>query len=65
MGAVHFLWLGGCGAARPPIEEVGSRHVFGAASDGEQGVGIDFRPAALCSFQSKENGMHLSPNYLT
>ncbi len=51
MGAVHFLWLGGCGAASPPIEEVGPTHVFEAASDGGHGVGARFRPAASRLFE--------------
>ena len=51
MGAVHFLWLGACRSASPPFEEVGYAHVFEAASAGEQGVGIDFRPVAPGSFE--------------
>ena len=38
-GASQFLWLRGCGATSPPLEEVGPPHVFEAASYGEQGVG--------------------------
>ena len=57
--------LGGYRAETPSIVGFGPAVVFEAAFNGEQGVGIDFRPAALCSFQSKENGMRLSPNCLT
>ena len=45
-GCVSFYWSEGCGAAGPPIEEVGPSVVFDAAFGGEQGVGADFRPAA-------------------
>ena len=45
-GAFLFFWSEGCGAASPPIEEVGPSVVFDAAFDGEQGVGACFRPAA-------------------
>ena len=51
-GASQFLWLRGCGATSPPFEEVGPPHVFEAASDGEQGVGARFRPAASRLFES-------------
>ena len=50
-GVVHFLWLGGCEAASPPIEEVGPAPVFEAASGGEHGVGARFRPVAPGSFE--------------
>ena len=52
VGASHFLWLRGCGATSPPLEEVGPPHVFEAASYGEQGVGARFRPAASRLFES-------------
>ena len=42
----------GYGATSPPLEEVGPPHVFEAASDGEQGVGARFRPAASRLFES-------------
>ena len=45
-GAFHFRWSDGCGAASPPVEEVGPSVVFDAACGGEQGVGSRFRPAA-------------------
>ena len=45
-GASHFLWLCGCGATSSPFKEVWPTHVCEAASDGEQGVGAHFRPAA-------------------
>ena len=51
-GASHFLWLGGCSAASPPIEEVGPAAVFEAASDGGYGVGSRFRPTASRLFES-------------
>ena len=59
-GASHIFWLGGYRAANPSIVDFGPAVVFEAAFNGEQGVGIDFRPTAPCSFQSKENGMHPS-----
>ena len=37
---------GGCGAAGPPIEEVGPPVVVDAAFDDEQGVGARLRPTA-------------------
>ena len=49
-GASHF-WLCGCGAASPPIKEVGPAPVFEAAFDGEHGVGSRFRPVAPRSFE--------------
>ena len=45
-GVFHLRWSDGCGAASPPVEEVGPSVVFDAAFDGEQGVGARFRPAA-------------------
>ena len=44
-GAFHFLWSDGCGAASPPIKQVGPSVVFNAAFGGEEGVGARFRPA--------------------
>ena len=46
-----IFWLCGCGAASPPIEEVGPAPVFEAAFDGEHGVGSRFRPVAPGSFE--------------
>ena len=37
-----FFWPSGCGAASPPIEEVGAAVVLEAAVDGEEGVGSRF-----------------------
>ena len=51
MGALHFLWLCGWCAGRPPFEQVGPAHVFEAASDGEHGVGSRFQPVAPGSFE--------------
>ena len=56
-GASHIFWLGGYRAENPSIVDFGPAVVFEAAFNGEQGVGIDFRPAAPCSIQSKEYGM--------
>ena len=47
-----IFWLCGCGAASPPIKEVGPAHVFEAAFDGEHGVGARFRPTASRLFAS-------------
>ena len=44
LGHVSRFWSGGCGAASPPIEEVGQTVVLEAAFDGEQGVGARLRP---------------------
>ena len=50
---VHpIFWLFGCGAASLPFGEVEPTHVFEEASDGEHGVGADFRPAAPRPFAS-------------
>ena len=43
-GCIPFNWSMGSGATSPPIQKFGSAHVFEAASDGEQGVGVRFRP---------------------
>ncbi len=50
-GVHPIFWLCGCGAASPPIEEVGPAPVFEAAFDGEHGVGSRFRPTAPRSFE--------------
>ena len=52
LGHVSRFWSGGCGAASPPIEEVGPAVVLEAAFDGEQGVGSGLRPVASGSFES-------------
>ncbi len=49
-----FFWLGGRRAETPSIVDFGPAVAFEAALNGGQGVGIDFRPTAFCSFQSKE-----------
>ena len=45
-GACQFFGSGGCGAAGPPIEEVGPAVVVDAAFGGGQGVGARLRSAA-------------------
>ena len=45
------FWLCGCGAASPPLKEVGPAPVFEAAFDGEHDVGSRFRPTAPGSFE--------------
>ena len=55
-GASHFSWFGGYGAEVHPIDDFGSAVVFDAAFSGEQGVGVDFQPAA--ARLTKKNGLH-------
>ena len=52
MGASHVFWLGGCGATRPPSEEVGPAVVLDTAFDGEQGVGSGLRLVTPGLFES-------------
>ena len=47
----------GCGAASPPIKEVGPAHFFEAASYGEQGVASGLRPAASRPLESAVNDL--------
>ena len=46
LGCVYVFWLGGCGAASPPIKEAGPTVVLQAEFDGEQGVGSSLQPVA-------------------
>ena len=57
-----FFWLGGCGAETPSTVDFGLGFFSKKFS---MAKGRWRRPSALRSFQSKENGMHLSPNCLT